>query len=277
MYKLLLGAWLVVTATSAMSNSYIGIGTFQSEFMGSEFDRKYVSDVNDIRQINFGYNNKGLVEIFGDVNIDGDSQIQDFVLGLALEDTIIRLERGKISGTIIDEDGPVLGSFDNDYQRLDILSSSSMFQGFHTGVGIQRYAVPHLFELNDGSIQGQMLQDDALAFTSVGFGIYYDPIYDLLMSDLSGMHNDWYFAVSTLAISLAYVSNSDSPDLVSKGMNDQNWLMWGNSGTYELWLVVGLSSAGCLYGGQCRLSPSSEYIYCNLNPLEYVCFRSRRR
>ena len=237
MKKTLLGLLLAFAASSVLAKSYVGMGSFQSEYAGSEFDRSYESDVNDIRQINFGYNNKDMLEIFGGVNVDENDEVRDFALGFALKDKIIRLERGKISGTIVDEDGPVIGTFDNDYQRLDILNQNPDGEGFQMGLGIQQYAVPHLFELNDGSIQGEMLQDDALAVTSVGLGIYYDPIYQYLMSDQTGFKSDWYFSTSTLAISLAYMENSDSPDLVSRGMNDQSWLMWGNSGTYEFgWL-----------------------------------------
>lgn len=267
MKKILLGLIFVLATTSAMAKSYIGLGTFQSEFLGSEFDRRYESDVNSIRQVNFGYNDKNLVELFGGVNIDDNNEIIDFAFGFALQDKIIRLERGKISGTIIDDDGPVLGAFDNEYFRIDILSENIGPQGFQLGLGLQKYAAPHLFEFNDGSISGPMLQDDALSMTMVGVGIFYDPIYQYLMSDEAGFKNDWYFATSTLGISLTYAESSDAPDLVARGVNGKSWLMWGNSGTYEFGWFWGyqapLVSVVANVGYHLRAN-----TLLNLNPLE---------
>ncbi|WP_283787159.1 hypothetical protein QNI23_011050 [Bermanella sp. WJH001] len=267
MKTIICAAMLLLTQLS-WGNAYIGIGSFQSEFAGSEFDRKYESDVNDIRQINFGYNNKEYLEIFGGVNIDENDEVRDFALGLVLEDKIVRVESGKISGTIVDDDGPIIGSFDNDYKRLDIFQNTPDNLGFFMGVGIQQYAVPHLFEFNDGSIQGPMLQDDQLAFTSIGLGIYYEPIYNYLMSDETGFKSDWYFATSALAISLAYAENSDAPDLVARDMNGQSWLMWGNSGTYELGWLWGYKnhfvSAVFNVGYHIRAN-----TFFNLNPVEF--------
>lgn len=238
-----LGLTALVFCNTSIAQSYVGVGSFKSEFAGSEFDRKYESDENEIRQINFGYNNKEAVEIFGGVNLDENDEVRDFALGIALKDKVIRIEQGKISGLIVDDDGPIIGTFDNEYKRFDILGRSVDGQGFQLGLGVQEYAVPHLFEFNDGSeFQGPMLQDDALSFTTVGFGAYYDSIYNYLMHGNTGFHNDWYFSTSTLAISIAYVENSDSPDLVARDMNGQSWLMWGNSGTYELGWVWGYKS-----------------------------------
>ncbi len=273
MKKITLGLVLALSSASIMAKSFIGMGSFQSEFAGSEYDRSYESDVNEIRQINFGYNDKELLEVFGGVNVDEDNEIRDFALGFVLEDTIIRLERGKISGTIVDEEGPILGTFDNDYFRLDVLDQNIGVEKMQLGVGVQKYAVPHLFEYNDGSIQGEMLQDDALSFTSVGLGIYYDPIYQYLMSDHIGFKSDWYFSTSALAISLAYVKNSDSEDLVSRNMNGQSWLMWGNSGTYELGWLWGYQtpfiSVAANVGYHIRAN-----TFMNLNPLEMFAFEA---
>ncbi|MAA70858.1 MAG: hypothetical protein CL679_03905 [Bermanella sp.] len=266
--KKIIGGALFIASQFTLANAYIGIGSFQSEFAGSEFDRKYESDVNDIRQLNFGYNNKEYLEVFGGVNVDENDEVRDFALGFALKDKIIRLESGKISGVIVDDDGPVLGSFDNDYKRLDILNNSMDAEGFLLGVGIQQYAVPHLFEFNDGSISGPMLQDDQLAITSVGLGIYYDPIYNYLMSNETGLKSDWYFATSALAISLAYAENSDSDDLVARDMNGQSWILWGNSGTYELGWLWGYKTPhlSAVFNVGYHLRANTFF---NLNPAEF--------
>lgn len=64
------------------------------DIFGQYFDRSYQSDVNEIRQINFGYNNKDMLEIFGGVNVDENDVVRDFALGFALKDKIILLECG---------------------------------------------------------------------------------------------------------------------------------------------------------------------------------------
>lgn len=266
--KKVVGVLILAAAQLSWGSAYIGVGSFQSEFAGSEYDRKYKSDVNDIRQINFGYNNKEYLEVFGGVNIDENDEVRDFALGVALKDTIIRLESGKISGTIVDEDGPVLGAFDNDYKRLDIFSNEADYEGLLWGLGIQQYAVPHLFEFNDGRIQGKMLQDDQLSFTSVGLGIYYEPIYNYLMSDEMGLKSDWYFATSALAVSLAYAENSDAPDLVARDVNGQSWLLWGNSGTYELGWLWGYKTThvAAVFNVGYHIRANTFF---NLNPVEF--------
>jgi hypothetical protein len=226
---------LLLLTNHVLAGSYLGIGTFQSEFYGSEFDRTYESDVNSIRQFKFGYNDKKYLDFFGGVNVDEDDKIRDFTLGFALQNKLIHLERGKISGDIISDENVKIGEFDNQYLRIDILERNADRQGFQLGLGMQRYQVPHLFEYNDGSIQGPMLQDDAMQITSIGLGVFYDPIYNYLISDtLANHHYDWYFSTSTLALSISYVETSEADDLKTYGVEDNAWLMWGNTGTYEL-------------------------------------------
>jgi hypothetical protein len=251
------------------TNSYIGIGSFQSEFLGDEYDRTYKSDVNEIRQINFGYDDKKYVEFFGGVNIDQDNEVRDYMLGFALKDKLIRLERGKISGTIVDEDGPVIGSFDNEFQRIDVLQTTAGSQGMLFGLGFQSYAVPHLFEYNDGSIAGRHIQDDKLSLKSVGIGIYYDPIYNYLMSAQTGKKSDWYFSTSALAISLAYAKSSDATELSELGVDGQSWLLWGNSGTYELGWMWGYNTPFVSVVGNIGYHIRANTFF-NLNPLEML-------
>ena len=226
---------LLCLPAAANANSFIGIGQFQSEFFGSEYDRSYESDVNTIRQLSFGYKDRNLAELFGDVRLDEDNKIRDFALGFALKEKLIRIERGKISGKIVDDEGPVIGTFNNEYRRIDIIDREGDSDGFMFGVGLQQYSAPHLFEYNDGSkYLGQMLQDDKLSITSIGIGFYYDPIYNYMMSNKQGFISDWYFSTSTLAISLAYAKASNAEELKARGVDGRDWFLWGNSGTYEL-------------------------------------------
>lgn len=259
---------LLCLPTAASANSFIGIGQFQSEFFGSEFDRSYESDVNTIRQLSFGYRDRELAELFGDVRLDEDNKVRDFALGLAIKEKLIRIERGKISGQIVDEDGPILGTFNNEYRRIDIIDRDVDSDGFMFGMGVQQYSAPHLFEYNDGSTQGPMLQDDQLSVTSIGIGVYYDPIYNYMMSDKQGFTSDWYFSTSTLAISLAYAKASDAEQLKARGVDKSSWFMWGNSGTYELGWFWGhkapMFSAAFNIGYHIRAN-----TFFNLNPAEF--------
>lgn len=273
MKAMILGMLFALTTTSVMAKSFIGLGLFQSEFLGSEYDRSYKSNVNNIRQVNFGYNDKDLLEIFGGVNIDDDNEVVDFALGFALKDKIIRLERGKISGTIIDEDGPVLGTFDNEYQRIDVLETSINYEGFQWGLGVQRYATPHLFKFNDGSIGGANLQDDALSYNFVGLGLFYDPIYQYLMSDQIGFKSDWYFATSGLAVSVAYAKSSDAPALMARGMNGKSWLLWGSSNTYELGWLWGYQTPLVSVVANVGYHLRANTLF-NLNPLELFAYEA---
>lgn len=229
----------------ALADTYLGVGSFQSEFYGSEFDREYESDVNNIRQLKFGYNDRKYIDMFGGVNVDEDNQIRDFALGFALKDKLIHLERGEISGNIISDTNQKIGEFDNDYFALNVLDRNADNDGFMWGMGVQHYQVPHLFELGDGSIQGPMLQDTAMEVTSVGLGIFYDPIYNYLHREIvPASHFDWYFATSALALNLSYVQTSDSPDMVANGVDGTSFVMWGNTGTYELGVFYAMQHAG---------------------------------
>jgi len=259
-------------ACPVMANTYLGFGSFQSEFYGSEFDREYESDVNNIRQFKFGYNDRKYIDIFGGVNLDEDDQVRDFTLGFALKDKLIHLERGKISGNIISDTDQKIGEFDNSYFSLNVLDRNATHDGFMFGMGVQRYQVPHLFEYGDGSIQGPMLQDTALEVTSIGLGIFYDPIYNFLHREhMPASHFDWYFATSTLALNLSYVQTSDAPDMVAYGVDGKGFLMWGNTGTYELGVFYAMQHAGVRLAANLGYHLRANNML-NVNPAEL--FRS---
>lgn len=113
-----------------------------------------------------------------------------------------------------------------------------------------------------------MLQDDALSMTSVGLGIYYDPIYNFLMSSQTGLKSDWYFSTSALAISLVYAENSDADDLVARDVNGRNWVLWGNSGTYEMGWLWGYktSHVAAVFNVGYHIRANTFF---NLNPVEF--------
>lgn len=233
---------IILSSNIAYAGKYIGVGTFQSEFWGSEYDREYQSKTSDIRQLTFGYNNKDIASFFGDIRFDEDRKVREFALGFALKDKMVRVEKGSIKGEIVSNRGQFISDFDSTYRRIDILDGRPDGDGFQMGIGLQKYAVPHLFNYNDGSYTGRYLQDQSLSFTMVGLGFYYDAVYNYLMKDQYGFHSDWYFSTSTLAISLAYAEASDSPDLQQYDVGNQSWVLWGNSGTYELGWLWGYQS-----------------------------------
>lgn len=227
------------------AQSYVGVGMVSSQFHAPEFDRYYESDSNSLKQIKFGYNNKKYIELFGNVGLDTDNEVQDWAIGLLLEDTIIKMEAGKISGRILEEDtDALLGTFDSEYKRIDVLSAETDGMGFALGVGYQEYNVPHLFKY--GGDSGTLyLQDDDVSIQSLGFGVHYDPVanfvrkgYDLMYGSLS-FKNDWYLSSSTLALSVAQITTSDAPELVAQGQGNQSKWMVGNQGTYELGWMIG--------------------------------------
>ncbi len=234
---------LILAVLPVHADSYLGIGSFKSEFLGTEYDRSYESDLNTIRQLKFGYSDKHYMELFGGVNLDTDNKISDYALGLALEDKLIRIESGSISGQIVHEDGPTIGSFDNTFLRIDLLNKEIGADDFLWGYSFQKYGVPHLFQYNDGSTTGIHIQDDDFTITAIGIGIFYDPIHNFLIAGKNGGHSDWYFATSTVGISLALAQSSDAPELAALGVDNKKWLLWGNSGTYELGWLFGYKNA----------------------------------
>jgi len=236
--------WLF--SLTSFAQTYLGLGSIKSEFLGTEFDRYYESDTHTIKQIKFGYNNKDWVNIFGDVGLGENNEINDFALGLVLADKLIRIEQGEISGRILQEDTDIeLGTFESDYTRIDITGASHDGMGGIAGFGIQKYSVPYLFEYNDDG-DTIYLQDDDLQITSIGLGVHYDPIYAFLTTgyDLergSGLtyKNDWYLSSSALALSIAKVETSDAPELAAYGQSNKSKIMFGNQGTYELGWMIG--------------------------------------
>jgi len=273
--SMIAAAALILVGANSHADSYISVGAFQSEFAGSEFDREYKSDVNNIQQLKFGYKDRKLAEFFGGATFDEDNKVRDYLLSIALDDTIIHLERGKISGDIVSDNGQDLGEFDNDFIRFNILDNKLDAEGFSIGVGFQRYAVPHLFEYNDGTTQGPMLQDDELTFTSIGLGFFYDPIYNFLRSDEMTSKTDWYFATSGLAISLAQAKASDAEPLKQRGVEEQTWYLWGNSATYELGLFYGMKNQHLRFTANIGYHIRANTFF-NIDPSEAFAMEAER-
>ncbi len=166
-------------------------------------------------------------------DFDENNEVTDYVLGIGLKDSVIRIATSTISGNIISDKNGYVGSFDNKFKRIDLYKRDPYEDGYLSGFSYQKYAAPHLFKYNDGATGGIHIQDDAYEFEGFGWGILYDPIYNLLMSDEKGEKLDWYFSTSTMPIALGRSTSSDAPELSALGMDGKSWWLWGSAGTYE--------------------------------------------
>jgi len=247
----LMGLGLLLMASGASGKSYIGVGVIDAKFHAIEHDRYYESDSNELKQVKFGYSDKGKIELFGDLGVNTDNEVQEFALGLLLDGTLIQVEKVKLSGRILDENTDAeLGVYDNDYQRIDILRKPDS-QGFAFGVAYQEYAVPKLYKYNDAGTT-RYLQDDATEVQSIGFGAHYDPIRNFALSGFDfergtmSFKNDWYLSSATI-FSIGKVSISDAPELQQYGQDSQSEIFPGMQGNYELGWMIGQFGSGFSY------------------------------
>lgn len=244
----LIGAGLLLIANSVLAKSYVGVGVIDAKFHAIEFDRYYESDSNQLKQVKFGYSDKSKLEVFGDLGINTDNEIQDFALGLLLKNTLIQVENVRLSGKILQENTDVeLGEYDNNYRRIDIINVPDS-QGFAFGVAYQEYAVPKLFEYNKGGeidyLNTIYLQDDAVEVKSLGLGIHYDPVrnfalrgYDFERGYLT-FKNDWYLSSVTI-FSIGKITTSDAPEMLAYEQDNKSKILPGFQGNYELGWMIG--------------------------------------
>lgn len=247
----LIGVGLLLIAHSVLAKSYVGVGVIDAKFLAIEFDRYYESDSNQLKQVKFGYSDKGKVEFFGDLGINTDNEVQDFALGLLLDGTLVQVEKVKLSGRILDENTDAqLGSYDNDYFRIDILKKPD-YAGFALGVAYQEYAVPKLYKYNDAGTT-LYLQDDATDVQSIGFGVHYDPVRNFALNGFDfergiiSFKNDWYISSSTI-FSVGKVTTSDAPELTQFNQNGKSNVFPGMQGNYELGWMIGQFGSGFSY------------------------------
>lgn len=244
----LIGLGLLLMASGAAGKSYIGVGVIDAKFHAIEHDRYYESDSNQLKQVKFGYTDKSKFEIFGDLGVSTDNEVQDYALGVLLDDWLVQVENVRLSGRILQEDTDIeLGTFDNDYKRIDILKKPDML-GFAFGIAYQEYAVPKLFEYNKGGeidyLNTIYLQDDAVEVKSIGLGVHYDPIRNFALRGFDfergylTFKNDWYVSSVTI-FSLGKITTSDAPDMQAYKQDNKSKTLPGIQGNYELGWMIG--------------------------------------
>ncbi len=233
MTKLAILILISACTSNSYAKSYLGYSTIDTEYLSIEYDRSYESNKNALTQWKFAYKDKGLFEFVAGADLDENNEVTDYVLGIGLKDRVIRIETTTISGNIISDDDGYVGSFDNKFKRIDLFKRDPYVDGYLSGFSYQKYAAPYLFKYNDGTTGGIHIQDDAYEIEGFGWGVLYDPIYNLLMSDEKGEELDWYFSTSTMPFSLGRSTTSDAPELSALGMDGKSFWLWGTAGTYE--------------------------------------------
>ncbi|MFA9460568.1 hypothetical protein [Thiohalorhabdus methylotrophus] len=234
--KVLAGVAVLLASDSALAGGYLGVGAWDSQFLGEEHDRKYESDTNRIKSLRFGWQSRDLAGIFGDVNFDDRNRVRDLAVGLVFDDYTVHVERGEVSGDIVSTNGSggtKIGEFESPYLGINLVSKVSTDGAFYLGVGYQQFAMPILFEYGTGGDFNDHIQDDNVKFQHLGLGVYYDPIRDYLMSDRTDDVNTWYFSTNGVwGISKAVTS--DAPEMQQHGVDGQEYYLFGQSGSYEL-------------------------------------------
>jgi len=233
MVKLAILIMFISCALNSYAKGYLGYSTTDAEYLNSEFDRSYESNKNALTQWKFAYKSKEVFEFVAGADLDENNKVTDYVVGIGLKDRVIRIATAAISGNIISDKDGYVGSFDNKFKRIDLFKRDPYQDGYLSGFSYQKYAAPHLFKYNNGETGGIHIQDDAYEFEGFGWGVLYDPIYNLLMSDEKGEKLDWYFSTSTMPIALGRSKTSDAAELSALDMDGKSWWLWGSAGTYE--------------------------------------------
>ncbi|HKJ87767.1 MAG TPA: hypothetical protein VKA48_04590 [Gammaproteobacteria bacterium] len=233
-----MGLALAMGAGPSEAGGYLGVGAWDSRFYGSEYDRDYKSDTNRIRSLRFGWQNRDLAGLFGDVSFDEQDEVRDWALGLVMNNYLVHVEQGRISGDIVTDNGSgkgaKIGEFDNRYLGVNVLRRTTVDGYFSIGLGYQKFAMPILFKYGTSSSGDyKYIQDDAVQFQHFGFGIYGDPIRNYLLSDTRGGRNTWYFATN-LVVGVARAVTSDAPEMAAHGVDGEEFYLYGASGSYEL-------------------------------------------
>jgi hypothetical protein len=223
---------------TAGASGYVGVGGWDSQFYGFDHDRIYEPDTNRIRSLRFSWDSQDLAGLFGDVQFDGQNRVHNLALGLVLDDYLIHLEQGKISGDIKTESGGQVGEFDNDYLGVNVISRETNDGGFGFGYGYQKFAMPIRFEIGRRGEYNDHIQDDAVDFQHLGFGVYRNPIRNYLLGERKKRGNTWYFATN-LVVGLSKAVTSDAPEMVQNNVDREEFYLFGNSGSYELGWFIG--------------------------------------
>lgn len=232
MFKLLL-ILSICLASVSHAQQFISIGLTENAWYKQSSEQKYQLDHSQYQRFQYGYSGPIKPAILADISLDKDEEIRAFSVSYFWKEHFFQVDQGVISGTTQGNSNNTDGTFFNPYQQLLVLKKTVKSSNVLFGTGYRKSEIPHLFDFGS-----QTLQDDALAITTFGIGLYHNPLYHYVHSEQQGETKDWYFS-TTAIFGLSQAKASDASALTNNAVNGESWLLFGAQGNYELGYFYG--------------------------------------
>lgn len=232
--------WLLLLsiclASTSHAKQYFSLGLNSHDWFKQSNEQKYTLDQSQYQRFQYGYSGPIKPAVLIDLSLDKGKEVRALSISYVWQEHFFQIDQGSMTGSTSGNADNSNGTFFNTYKQLLILKKVFKDSNVLLGTGYRKSELPHLFQYGS-----QTLQDDALAITTLGIGLYNDPIYHYLHSDKMGENKDCYFSTSAV-FGLSRVTASDANALSNKNVNGEQWLLYGAQGNYELGYFYGFKN-----------------------------------